>query len=196
MQVTNATVHHDHDVVDIFGFWLYILTDCILFSCLFAVYIVLQSSHLASSLKNYVNLNDIFIETIVLLTSNFTFCLATISLQGKNIRMSQCWLFATLILGGIFLYMEFNEFSHLFHAGFRWDVTAHASAFYTLVGTHGLHVSIGLIWLLILMTQLSWLIKTAPSIASRRITIFGLFWNFLDIIWIFVFTIVYLAGVI
>jgi len=90
--------------------------------------------------------------------------------------------------------MELKEFIHLANEGFRWDVNGMASSFFTLVGTHGLHVSCGLVWILLMMIQLPLL--NDPTIAKRRMTYLGLFWNFLDIVWIFVFTIVYLMGAI
>lgn len=185
--------HHDTDAIDVFGFWLYIMTDCILFSCLFATFVVL---HLPGApgpdLKNYLDLTSVLIETFLLLASNFTFCLAMLSLYQDNILRVQFWLVMSFILGASFIYMELAEFADLAHEGYKWDVSGKASSFFTLVGTHGLHVSCGLIWILLMIIQLP-LLKN-KSIARRRMTYLGLFWNFLDIVWIFVFTIVYLTG--
>lgn len=185
--------HHDADSTDVFGFWLYIMTDCILFGCLFATFIVLNyPGAFGPALKNYVNLRDVLIETFLLLASNFTFCLAMLNLYQKKIRKVQWWLMLTFVFGAAFIAIELTEFSHLAHEGFRWDVNAQASSFFTLVGTHGLHVSFGLLWILIMIIQLPLIGIT--HIAKRRMTYLGLFWNFLDIVWIFVFTIVYLMG--
>lgn len=187
--------HHDTDSTDVFGFWLYIMTDCILFGCLFAAFIVLNLPGVhGPSLKTYIDLPNILIETFLLLASNFTFCLSILNLYQNKLFKVQLWLFITFLLGAGFIFMEISEFIHLAKEGFRWDVHGKISAFFTLVGTHGLHVSIGLLWILLLIFQLP-LIKEA-NIAKRRMTYLGLFWNFLDIVWIFVFTIVYLMGAI
>ena len=184
---------HDTDATDVFGFWLYIMTDCILFSCLFATYIVLNSGMQPENvLKNYVNLSDVLIETFLLLASNFTFCLAALNImQGKLIKV-EFWLVLTFLLGAGFIFMELTEFAHFASEGFRWDVSAQASSFFTLVGTHGLHVSFGLLWILVMIFQIP--ILGINHISKRRLTYLGLFWNFLDIVWIFVFTVVYLMG--
>lgn len=185
--------HHDANATDVFGFWLYIMTDCILFGCLFATYLVLNNgSEHTVSLKNYLNLKDILIETFLLLASNFTFCLAMLNGYQKKMIATQFFLLLTFILGAAFVAMELTEFHHLALEGFRWDISGQASAFFTLVGTHGLHVSIGLCWILILMIQMP--LFSINEVMIKRMTYLGLFWNFLDIVWIFVFTIVYLMG--
>jgi cytochrome o ubiquinol oxidase subunit III len=187
--------HYDSDSTDVFGFWLYIMTDCILFACLFATFLVLNNPgpH-GPVLKNYLNLRDILIETFLLLGSNFTFCVAILNLYQDKLSRVQIWLGITFILGGSFVVMEVKEFFHLATEGFRWDISGQASSFFTLVGTHGLHVSFGLLWILIMIIQLP--ILKISKVTKRRMTYLGLFWNFLDIVWIFVFTIVYLMGAI
>lgn len=185
--------HHDSDATDVFGFWLYIMSDCILFGTLFATFLVLNNpGQMGPLLKNYLNLDDILIETFLLLASNFTFCLAILNLYQNKIHKVQLWLIATFLLGISFVGMELNEFIHLASEGYKWDVSGAASSFFTLVGTHGLHVSFGLLWIIIMIIQLPLLKGTHMHIAKRRMTYLGLFWNFLDIVWIFVFTIVYL----
>jgi len=183
--------HGEHDAIDVFGFWLYIMTDCILFGCLFATYLVLNTPH-GPALKDYLDLYDVLVETFFLLVSNFTFCLAMLALNQNHVRRVQFWLFITFLLGASFVFLEVKEFIHMAGEGFRWDVSGHASSFFTLVGTHGFHVSCGLIWILFLIIQLPFFKIT--HIMRRRMTYLGLFWNFLDIVWIFVFTIVYLMG--
>jgi cytochrome o ubiquinol oxidase subunit 3 len=193
-----AIDHHEHphtntDAIDVFGFWLYIMTDCVLFGSLFATFIVLNTGAMQpSALKSHLDLYDILIETMLLLVSNFTFCLAALNVYQKKLLKVQLWLAATFIFGASFVVMEVNEFFHLAKEGFRWDINGQASAFFTLVGTHGLHVSFGLLWILFLIVQMP-LLKM-NEVAKRRMTYLGLFWNFLDIVWIFVFTIVYLMG--
>lgn len=184
--------HFDSDGTDVFGFWLYIMSDCILFSCLFATFIVLNYPNPSGpQLKTFLDLNYVLVETFLLLASNFVFCLAILNLN-KNLFKVQLWLAISFLLGAGFVVMELKEFAHLATEGFRWDIKGNASSFFTLVGTHGLHVSIGLLWILVMIIQLP-LIREA-HVAKRRMTYLGLFWNFLDIVWIFIFTIVYLMG--
>lgn len=189
-------VHEHHvetDATDVFGFWLYIMTDCILFSSLFATFIVLNYQGMALvDLKKFIELPTVLIETFFLLASNFTFCLAMLSLYKNKIFHTQLWLVLTFILGACFVGLEVNEFIHLSMDGFRPDGTGQASSFFTLVGTHGFHVSCGLLWILTMIIQLPFI--KSHHIATRRMTYLGLFWNFLDIVWIFVFTVVYLTG--
>lgn len=186
--------HTDNDSTDVFGFWLYIMTDCILFACLFATFLVLNYQGMYTSVfKSYINLGDVLIETFLLLGSNFTFCLAILNLNINKIVRTQFWLALTFLLGAGFVFVEVSEFIHLAKEGFRWNTSAQASSFFTLVGTHGLHVSFGLLWILIMIIQLP-LLKNLSHIAKRRLTYLGLFWNFLDIVWVFLFTIVYLVG--
>ena len=187
--------HHNSDSTDVFGFWMYILTDCILFGALFATFLVLNNpGHPGPILNSHVNLMDVLIETAFLLVSNFTFCRAVLNLYQDKIHKVQIWLGLTFLLGAGFITMEVTEFIHLANEGFRWDVSGAISSFFSLVGTHGLHVIFGLLWILVMIIQLP-LIKL-NHVKRRRMTYLGLFWNFLDIVWIFVFTIVYLMGAI
>lgn len=182
---------HDSDGTDFFGFWLYIMTDCILFGSLFAAFLVLNDPGAgACVMKKPVNLNDVLLETFLLLASNFTYCMAALNLYKNKIPKVQTWLVITFLLGAGFVMLEMQEFIHFASEGYRWDANAQASSFFALVGTHGLHVSFGLLWILVLIVQLR-TIKVS-SVAIRRMTYLGLFWNFLDIVWIFVFTIAYL----
>lgn len=200
MSVQNITVDdhadtHNQDATDVLGFWLYIMTDCVLFGCLFATFLVLNSPNMhTASLKQYIDLPYVLAETFFLLASNFTFCLAALNMFQNKLQRVVMWLFITFLLGASFVAMELREFYRLANDGFRWDVSGQASGFFTLVGTHGLHVSIGLCWILLMMVQLSKM--KINHVTVRRMTYLGLFWNFLDIVWIFVFTIVYLLGAI
>jgi cytochrome o ubiquinol oxidase subunit 3 len=189
----HADAHHEADSIDVFGFWLYIMTDCILFGCLFATFLVLHFPGAPGpALKEYIDLPYVLLETFLLLASNFTFCLAMLDLYQSKLFWVRFWLAISFLLGAGFIFMELKEFVHLAHSGYRWDVSGQASSFFTLVGTHGLHVTCGLVWIMIMIIQLP-LIKDI-YVARRRMTYLGLFWNFLDIVWIFVFTIVYLMG--
>ena|SRR3990167_9356801 len=187
--------HHNADATDIFGFWLYIMTDCILFATLFATYLVLHHpGAVGPSLKPLIHLPYVLGETFFLLASNFTFCLAIFGVNKKKLPNVIFWLILTFILGAGFVGMEVREFIHLNMEGYSWHTSGAASAFFTLVGTHGFHVSMGLLWILIIIIQLS--IFKINKNTARRMVYLGLFWNFLDIVWIFLFTIVYLMGAI
>lgn len=183
--------HHDSDTTDIFGFWIYILSDCILFACIFATYAVLHTNvYGGPDMKALVNIPYIFAETITLLLSSFTYGLAILALYQQRQKSVILWLAVTFLFGALFVGMEANEFIHLYQEGHTWQSSAALSSFFTLVGTHGLHVTIGLFWMLVLIIQL-FVFKISP-VVQKRLTYLGLFWAFLDIIWIFVFTIVYL----
>ncbi|EKD77741.1 MAG: cytochrome o ubiquinol oxidase, subunit III, partial [uncultured bacterium] len=195
MTAITTTDHHDHhhdtDSIDVFGFWIYIMTDCILFATLFAAFAVLHTnSFTGPTLKQLISLPYVLAETMFLLASSFTYGLAMLGVYKNSRNRALFWLFVTFLLGLSFVVMEVREFIHLYADGNSWHVSAALSSFFTLVGTHGTHVSIGLIWMLFMMIQL---LKygTSKSV-NRRLTYLGLFWHFLDIVWIFVFTIVYL----
>lgn len=184
---------HDSDANDVFGFWLYIMTDCILFASLFAAYVVLHTpGAYGPKLKPLIDLYYVLGETVFLLLSNFAFGLAILASYKNKVAATTILLIITFFLGLAFIIMEVNEFIHLLHLGYSWHISAAASAFFTLVATHGLHVFFGLLWIVALCIQLP--IFGLQSVMKRRLTYLGLFWNFLDIIWIFVFTVVYLLG--
>lgn len=186
--------HHDSDGTDVFGFWLYILTDCLLFGSLFATYFVLNPSDAyGPSLKEHINLFYVLGETFLLLGSNFTFGLSVLALNHGNIPHTRLWLLVTFLLGAAFVGMEINEFIVLAHEGYSWQASGGASAFFTLVGTHGLHVTIGLMWILVMVLQFS--VFGISNSTKRRMIYLGLFWNFLDLVWIFLFSFVYLVRV-
>ncbi|HVE44154.1 MAG TPA: cytochrome o ubiquinol oxidase subunit III [Gammaproteobacteria bacterium] len=193
--MTDTTTHHhpQTDVMDVFGFWIYILSDCILFASIFATYAVLQHAYYDQPpLSQLTNLHAILIETMILLASSFSCGLAMLASYRQALKRVILWLGMTFLLGATFVGMELNEFFHLYQEGHGFQNSASLSAFYTLVGTHGLHVFFGLIWILVLILQLG-LFKIEPMM-KRRLTYFAIFWSFLDIIWIFVYTIVYLMG--
>lgn len=187
--------HHDADAVDIFGFWIYILSDCLLFATLFATFAVLHNNTFGGpSLKEFISLPYVLVETMFLLASSFTYGLSILSMYREKKGAVIFWLLVTFLLGLGFVTMEVREFIHLFMEGHTYQTSAALSSFFTLVGTHGLHVSIGLLWMAIMIAQL-FIFKITPA-TIRRLTYLGLFWAFLDIVWIFVFTIVYLMGAI
>ena len=191
--VTAVDRHHNTDATDVFGFWLYIMTDCILFASLFSTFLVLNyPGAVGPPLKPFIDLPYVLVETFLLLGSNLTFYLAGFGIYKNKLPAAVFWLILTFILGAGFVGMEVREFIHLNAEGYNWNVSGAASAFFTLIGTHGFHVTIGLLWILIIIIQLH--IRKINSDIARRMVCLGLFWNFLDIVWIFLFTIVYLMG--
>lgn len=178
-----------------FGFWVYIMTDCILFASLFATYAVLRSASFGGPTeKELFDLPFILTETLILLTSSFTCGLAMLAVYRQRKQQALLWFGITFALGAVFLGMELYEFAHLIHEGNDWQRSAFLSAFFTLVGTHGLHITVGLLWIAVLCVQVVQRGLTAP--VSRRLGLLSLFWHFLDIVWIFIFTIVYMVGAI
>jgi cytochrome o ubiquinol oxidase subunit 3 len=177
----------------VFGFWVYLMTDCVLFATLFATYAVLRGNTFGGPGGSQLfHLPQILLETLLLLTSSFTAGLATLSAHQGNKRLVILFLGLTFLLGAAFLGLELTEFRALVADGNSWQRSGFLSAFFTLVGTHGLHISVGLIWMGTMMVQI--LTRGLTPGTVRRLTLLSLFWHFLDIIWIFIFTIVYLMG--
>ena len=176
------------------GFWLYLMSDCLIFAGLFATFGVLGRSYAAGPTgKELFDLSLVAINTAFLLLSSITFGFAMLQKQKKNVSGTLTWLAITGLLGLCFLGVELYEFHHLIHQGATPQRSAFLSSFFTLVGTHGLHVTFGLIWLVTLMIQIS---KHGLIEANvRRINCLSMFWHFLDVVWIGVFTFVYLMGV-
>lgn len=176
------------------GFWLYLMSDCLIFAGLFATYGVLGRNYAAGPTgKELFDLSLVAINTAFLLASSVTFGFAMLQKQRKNVGGTLLWLGITGLLGLCFLGVELYEFHHLIHEGATPQRSAFLSSFFTLVGTHGLHVTFGLIWLVTLMIQIS---KHGLIEANvRRINCLSMFWHFLDLIWVGVFTFVYLMGV-
>lgn len=179
----------------ILGFWVYLMTDCILFASLFAAFIVLRNNtYGGSSGAQLFSLKFVLAETLILLTSSFTCGLAMLAAKRGDKNKVAAWFGVTFILGAAFLMLELNEFSKLVGEGNSWQANAFLSSFFTLVGTHGLHISAGLVWMLALIPRI--LRRGLDSSGLRKLTCLSLFWHFLDIVWIFIFTIVYLLGII
>lgn len=187
--------HHNTDSMDVYGFWIYIMSDCILFAIIFATFAVLRTSvYGGPGMKEITNLPYIFGETMALLFSSFTYGMAMLAMYKNKIKTLMFWIVCTFLLGLTFVGMELNEFVHLYMEGHSWQASAALSSFFTLVGTHGFHVSMGLLWMLVMMVQL--FVFGLTQATKRRFVYLGLFWAFLDIVWIFVFTVVYLMGAI
>ena len=175
------------------GFWIYLMSDCLIFAILFACYAVLGGNYAAGpSPKDLFDLNLIALNTAMLLFSSITYGFAMLAMVKNRLRQMQMWLVVTLLFGLAFLGIELYEFHHLIHIGATPQRSAFLSSFFTLVGTHGLHVTFGSIWLVTLLVQTS-RHGLIPA-NKRRLMCLSLFWHFLDVIWIGVFTFVYLLG--
>ncbi|MBO1254194.1 cytochrome o ubiquinol oxidase subunit III [Alteromonas sp. 5E99-2] len=187
--------HHEAETADryMFGFWLYVITDCLLFSTLFATYAVMSQSFANGVTPHELfNLKFVAVETALLLLSSFTFGMAMLGANNSNMAKMKLWLMITAVLGLGFLSMELYEFVHFSHEGAIPQTSGYWTAFYSLVATHGIHVTIGLIWMLILSIHFK---RDGFSNENRiRLSCLSLFWHFLDIIWICVFSFVYLRG--
>lgn len=187
--------HQDMFVRNFLGFWMYLMTDCLLFASLFVTYAVLHKETFGGpTSKEIFSLPLAFAETIMLLCSSVTCGFGILESVKNHKERVIIWLMAALFFALCFLIMEIKEFTHLVHLGHDWKKSAFLSAFFTLVGTHGLHVTIGSIWLIVVALQIGF--RGITSFTFRRLVIFGMFWHFLDLVWIFIFTYVYLMGVI
>lgn len=175
------------------GFWIYLMTDCVLFAGLFATFAVLRTSTANGPTGAQIfDMPFVLTETLILLTSSFTIGLAILGGARGYKKQTLFWLIVTFALGVAFLTLELSEFSHLAAVGNGWQKSAFLSSYFTLVGTHGLHIAIGLLWLLVMVFRL-WYLKFRQS-DLNRLALFALFWHFLDVVWIFIFSIVYLIG--
>ncbi|HWP61216.1 MAG TPA: cytochrome c oxidase subunit 3 [Candidatus Paceibacterota bacterium] len=179
---------HAADARTVFGFWTYLTTDCVLFAALFSVYAVL---HVGGGV-NLFSLPFVLVETLLLLTSSFTCGLALLAARDSQKAAVMQWLGVTFVLGAAFLALEISEFSRLVASGHGPQLNGSFSSYFTLVGTHGLHVFVGLLWMLALLIALSR--RGLSRFNLRKLVLLAFFWHFLDIIWIFIFTFVYLTG--
>jgi cytochrome o ubiquinol oxidase subunit 3 len=177
-----------------FGFWLYLMSDAIIFALLFSTYAVMAGNSAGGPTgKDLFSLSRVFVETLILLFSSTTFGLAALAVKaGKKPEVLFC-LLVTFALGSAFVALEAMDFSGMIAVGAGPDRSGFLSAFFTLVGTHGLHVSVGLIWIVVMMGQVA--IKGLTKPVNARVDRLGLFWHFLDIVWIGIFSVVYLPGV-
>lgn len=187
-----------HEIVKAYrsevGFWLYLMTDCLLFGSLFATYAVLRSATAGGPAEaELFEMPMVLAQTLILLTSTLTTGLMLVAIRQRRNSEFIAWLLLTIAFGLAFLALEIHEFSTLIAEGQSWQASASRSAFFALVGTHGLHIAVGLLWAIVLLvSQFKRGFKTK---IVRQAKLFALFWHFLDVIWIFIFTFVYLIGV-
>jgi cytochrome o ubiquinol oxidase subunit 3 len=190
----DAAGEHHPENGTLLGFWLYLMSDCLIFACLFATYGVLGRSYAAGPTgAELFDLPLVAVNTAMLLFSSITYGFAMIAMQNKKVGQVQAWLAITGLFGLAFISLELYEFHHLIHEGAGPQRSAFLSSFFALVGTHGLHVSFGIVWLVVLMAQVGKLGLTHEN--KRRLMCLSMFWHFLDVVWIGVFTFVYLMGV-
>lgn len=186
--------HHDSGSMVTLGFWIYLMSDCILFACLFATFSVLRHATAGGpGGQEIFDLPYVAVETGCLLVSSFTYGMAMLAMDKGDRSWTMRWLALTMLLGMAFVGMEIHEFAGLVAQGYGPERSGFLSAFFTLVGTHGLHVTAGIIWMMVLMVHI---MRRGLNEANRtRLMCLSLFWHFLDVIWIGVFTVVYLMGV-
>jgi cytochrome o ubiquinol oxidase subunit III len=189
----HVTEHHPQNST-LLGFWIYLMSDCLVFACLFAAYAVLGRSYAGGpSGAELFDLPLVAVNTAFLLLSSITYGFSMLAAQRRQKGATMAWLAVTGVLGAAFISLELYEFMHLIHEGAGPQRSAFLTAFFTLVGTHGLHVSFGIIWLVTLLFQLGKHGLIPEN--RRRLMCLSMFWHFLDVIWIGVFTFVYLMGV-
>jgi cytochrome o ubiquinol oxidase subunit III len=185
--------HHDDGSKTTFGFWIYLMSDCLIFATLFATFGVLSNATAGGpSGRELFDLRYVLGETLLLLASSYTFGMAMLSSHAQRRSGVVAWLVITFLFGAGFVGMEVVEFAKLVHEGHGPNVSAYLSAYFTLVGTHGLHVTCGLLWIGMMTHQV--MKYGLTDVTRRRLACLSLFWHFLDLIWICVFTIVYLRS--
>ncbi|MGN7454192.1 cytochrome aa3 quinol oxidase subunit III [Paenibacillus pasadenensis] len=194
---TNTPLEYQSETgkLNIFGFWIFLGAEVSLFATLFAAYFALKNGTVGGPLPNEVfDLNNTIVMTLILLTSSFTSGLAINEMRRNNVKSMIIWLIITLLFGLGFLYMEVAEFVHLVNEGAALGTNAFWSSFYLLTGTHGLHVSLGIGWIILIIMQV--LKRGLTPDTAKKVFVSSLYWHFLDFVWIFVFTGVYLLGMV
>ncbi|MFC0274694.1 cytochrome c oxidase subunit III [Metabacillus herbersteinensis] len=178
------------------GFWLFLGGETVLFACLFATFLALRESTAGgASTQELFEPLIVFVATMLLLTSSLTSVYAMYHMKNFNFAKMQLWLGITVLLGAAFLALEIYEFTHYIHE-YEFTITSSAlgSAFYTLVGTHGLHVAFGLLWIITLMVRNA---KRGLDLYNApKFYVASLYWHFIDVVWVFIFTVVYLMGMV
>jgi cytochrome o ubiquinol oxidase subunit III len=186
--------HHDNYSRTIFGFWLYLMSDFILFGTLFATYAVLSYQAFGgTTAKDIFNIHYTLTQTLVFLFASLTAGLGGAYAHRKERELTLAFFGITFVLGIVFMAMMMKEFSYLVASGNGWDKSAFLSGYFTVVGTHGVHVLFGLLWILVLLVPV-WK-EGVSKVSIRRLTCLRMFWQFLNIIWVLIFSFVYLMGV-
>lgn len=199
MTINALDHHHDHHVQTeekvTFGFWVYVMTDFIMFATLFATYAVLHNNTYGGpGILKMAGLHHVLVLTLILSVSAFTCGLAMVAKAKESLSGAQFWLVVTFLLGIVFLGMQYHQLAFLVHNGITWQGSAFLSVYFTLIGIFGLHLAIALLWIVILLIQ--FVSQGLTNTMKTRLTCLSLFWYFLNLVWILIFTIVYLSGAI
>ncbi|WP_281890267.1 cytochrome (ubi)quinol oxidase subunit III [Paenibacillus sp. YYML68] len=177
----------------VLGFWLFLGGECVLFGTLFATFIALRNQVPDGPTGQHLFTMDLVaISTLILLTSSLTSVFATMALHRGQFQKLQMWMAVTVLLGLSFLGLEIYEFNHYVHEGHIFSKSAFATSFYTLVGFHGAHVAFGVLWISLLI--ISGFKKGLTTVTAPKYYVAGLYWHFIDVVWVFIFTVVYLLG--
>ncbi|MXQ55603.1 cytochrome c oxidase subunit 3 [Shimazuella alba] len=177
----------------VLGFWLFLGAETVLFACLFGTYLALRNQSLEGpTTQELFDLKLVALATALLLTSSLTSVLAMIKMNERNLKGMVTWLVITLVLGLAFLVLEIYEFLHYIHEGHTFMSSAFGSSFYALVGTHGAHVTFGIIWIITLIAQA--IRRGITTETAPKLFVSSLYWHFIDVVWVFIFTLVYLLG--
>jgi len=195
MSSQTATHQHGINSISTFGFWIFVLSDFILFATLFTSYVVL-SPHTYGSIgvRQTAGLNYVFVQALLMLAACLTYGFGIFSMHRNQKGITQFWLLVTFLFGLGFTLMQWHVFSTLYSAGYTWHDSAFLSIFYTLLAAHWFHVIVGLLWTAIIFIQL--FLQPLTTTMKTRLTCLGIFWVFLNIIWVVIFTVVYLMGAI
>ncbi|WP_242222395.1 cytochrome aa3 quinol oxidase subunit III [Bacillus cereus group sp. BfR-BA-01380] len=181
--------------LNILGFWIFLGAEIVLFATLFASYLVLAGRTADGPTSAHLfEVKPVMIETLLLLTSSFTCGIAIHEMRKENKNGMLLWFILTLLLGAGFLYMEIEEFMMYVHQGATLQTSGFLSGFFVLLGTHGAHVTGGIIWATCVIIQI--LKRGLTPVTARKVFIISLYWHFLDVVWIFIYTLVYLNGMV
>ncbi|MBX5467564.1 MAG: cytochrome c oxidase subunit 3 [Firmicutes bacterium] len=192
-QTLPAEFAHEEESIKITGFWMFLVTDVLIFASLFSLYAVYAGRMGGEpNPATFFHLGPALAETLLLLTSSFTVGLAIWFMRRRQVGAMTAWLVATLVLGATFVAIEAREFLGDIQSGYTWHQSAFLSAFFTLVGTHGAHVTFGILMALTLLIQVAR--RGLTPVTARKLYTFSLYWHFLDVVWIFIYSVVYLGG--
>ncbi|KPV42622.1 cytochrome c oxidase subunit 3 [Alicyclobacillus ferrooxydans] len=177
----------------IFGFWVFLVTDMLLFACVFSTYAVLfRHTNYGPTPVGIFDVKGFTAETLILLTSSFTSGLGTLFMRRGQKGALIGWVLVTIVLGLSFIGLELSEFIADVQNGATMQRSAFLSAFFTLVGMHGCHVTFGIFWMTSVLIQVA--VRGINTVTAPKVFIVGLYWHFLDVVWVFIFTVVYLIG--
>jgi cytochrome c oxidase subunit III len=177
----------------VLGFWLFLGGETVLFGTLFSAFLALRDQVLSGPApQELFSLTLVAVATLILLTSSLTSVMAIQAMHRNQVKPMLNWLIITVLLGLAFLILEIYEFNHYAHLGHQFTTSAFSTSFYTLVGFHGGHVAFGIVWISILIAQIYK--KGLTVVTAPKVYVAGMYWHFIDVVWVFIFTVVYLMG--